>query len=273
MRRAPSAWSGRRTLSHLLSFALLAGGAACEEMVGATSAPEPWPTAANLTWQVQLSGDLDLEAAADVFEFDAFTAPAHAVGRLRAEGRWLICYVNAGVYEEFRPDADRFPPEVLGAGTGSDGERWLDIRQWSTLEPILRDRLRLCASKGFDAVDLDNVDAYAHDPGFPLTFDDQIRFNRRLAKLARASGLSPGLRNDLDQVVALEPDFDFAVNEECFARDECERLTAFVEAGKPVFHVEYDLPTAAFCPTTAGLGFSSIRKNRDLDAWRASCSP
>jgi hypothetical protein len=242
-------------------------------MARTAPSPEPWPTGDQLTWQVQLRGELDLEVAADVFEFDAFTAPAQAVERLRSRGRRVICYVNVGAYEESRPDAARFPAEVLGAETGADGERWLDIRQWEALKPILLDRLRLCRGKGFHGVDLHNVDGYVHQTGFPLTFDDQLRFNRRLAELARSLGLSPGLKNDLDQVVALEPDFDFAINEECFARGECERLAAFVEAGKPVFHVEYDLEPSAFCTATVGLGFSSIRKDRELGAWRAPCLP
>jgi hypothetical protein len=262
--------SVRRLPAAVLTLTLLVA-TACDEFARRDPEPKPWPTAAQLTWQVQLTGELDLEASADVFEFDAFDAPTEAVEQLRSRGRRMICYVNAGTYEEHRPDADRFPANVVGAGTGVDGERWLDIREWSVLEPILLDRLRLCRSKGFDAVDLDNVDGWAHPTGFALTFDDQIRFNRRLAALARSVGLSPGLHNNLDQAVALEPDFDFAVNEECFAQGECARLAAFVEAGKPVFHLEYDVATTDFCAATAKLGFSSIRKDRDLGAWRVPC--
>ena len=69
----------------------------------------------------------------------------------------------------------------------------------------------------------------------------------------------------------LEPSFDWALNEECALYDECELLLPFIEAGKAVFHVEYDLETAEFCPLTTGLGFSSMRKHADLDAWREYC--
>ncbi|HEX6969161.1 MAG TPA: endo alpha-1,4 polygalactosaminidase [Micromonosporaceae bacterium] len=270
----PSRLSRRSTVAVLLLIALAFGTTACEDLsTRSAPTPEPWPSAQILTWQIQLTGELDLDTTADVFEFDAFTAPAEAVERLRARGKRLICYVNAGVYEESRPDAGRFPAATLGATAESDGRRWLDIRQWSALEPVLRDRLRLCRGKGFHAVDFDDVDGYTHVTGFPLTYDDQLRYNRRLATLARSLGLSPGLRDDLDQAVALEPDFDFAVNEECFVHGECARLSAFVEAGKPVFHVEYDLATDHFCPAALGLGFSSIRKSRQLDAWRIPCLP
>jgi hypothetical protein len=257
-----------------LSFTLAAGEPGCAPPPARQAVPVPaasWSRSPTTTWQVQLRGALDLTVPADVFELDAFTAAAADVDTLHAAGRRVICYVNAGTYENFRPDAARFPADVLGAAAGEPGERWLDIRRWTTLRAILEDRLRLCRGKGFDAVELDNVDGHTRASGFPLTPDDQLVFNRQLAALARKVGLSPGLKNDLDQAVALEPDFDFAVNTECFRLDECERLRPFVEAGKPVFHLEFDAPTDAFCPTTRGWGFASIRKRPELDAWREPC--
>jgi hypothetical protein len=79
-----------------------------------------------------------------------------------------------------------------------------------------------------------------------------------------------GLKNDLEQVGQLVGDFDFAVNESCVDLGECELLRPFVAAGA-VLHVEYDLPTHAFCDVTASLGFSSIRKPRDLSAPVEAC--
>ena len=122
---------------------------------------------------------------------------------LKAAGRRVICYVNAGAFEEWRPDAKRFPKAVLGKDLdGWPGERWLDIRQWGKLEPILAARFDTCRAKGFDAVEPDNVDGYANDSGFPLTAADQLTFNRRVADLAHhtrqadilvAAAGSPGL--------------------------------------------------------------------------------
>ena len=79
------------------------------------------------------------------------------------------------------------------------------------------------------------------------------------------------MKNDLDQVAELQPDFDWALNEECFAFDEYGLLAPFVTAGKAVFHVEYAVDVNTFCPTTTALGFSSMRKRLDLDAWREPC--
>ena len=230
-----------------------------------------WVPVPGSSWQWQLTGPVDESVDAAVYELDAFDTEPAVVARLHAAGRRAICYVDAGTYEDFRPDASRFPDDVLGKGNGWPGERWLDIRRWDVLAPVLDGRLGLCRAKGFDGVELDNVDGYLAPTGFPLGADDQLLFNRRLAELAHRHGLAAGLKNDVEQAEALEPEFDFAVNEECFAEDECRRLRPFVAAGKAVFHVEYDVAPAEFCPVTRALGFSSIRKRPDLDAWRQPC--
>ena len=66
---------------------------------------------------------------------------------------------------------------------------------------------------------------------------------------------------------------DWALNEECLKYDECERLGSFIAAGKAVFHVEYGTQAAAqtVCPKTKPLGFSTLIKKLDLDAWRVAC--
>jgi hypothetical protein len=175
--------------------------------------------------------------------------------------------VNAGAVEEWRPDAGRYPADIAGTElAGWRGERWVDIRRIDDLRPILAARFDMCRSKGFDGVEADNVDAYSQASGFPLTADDQLRFNRLLAGLARERSLTIGLKNDLDQVDELVGEFDFAVNESCAEYRECEALTPFTARGKPVLHVEYDLDTAAFCPLTGRLGFLSIRKPLALKA-------
>lgn len=70
-------------------------------------------------------------------------------------------------------DANRFPEDVIGKRyEGWDGEWWLDGREIDELVPIIRDRLDMCARKGFDAVEPDNIDGYTNETGFPLTYED-----------------------------------------------------------------------------------------------------
>jgi hypothetical protein len=238
----------------------------------ATADPgDRWVPEPGATWQWQLSGPIDLTVDADVFDVDGVETSAATVAALHRAGRKVICYVDAGAAEEFRPDYTAFPDAVLGDSGGFAGERLLDVRRLDVLAPIMAARFDMCRDKGFDAVEADLVDGYARDSGFPLTPDDQLAYNRMLADLAHERGLSIGLKNDLDQVPDLVDHFDFAINEQCFQYDECAELAPFVRAGKAVFTAEYELDPADFCPDARAAGFSSIRKTPTLDVWREPC--
>ncbi|WP_229399402.1 endo alpha-1,4 polygalactosaminidase [Micromonospora okii] len=262
-----------RALRALVALALLTAAYGCRGELTPPGAPTPWPaeSARYWRWQWQLTGPLDTGVDADVFLLDPVRTTAAETTALRARDRRLVCQVAVGAYAATDPDADRYPAAARGAAGPRPGTRWVDVRWWDALEPILADRFRLCRGKGFGAVALADADGYAHRNGFPLDFDDQLLFNRRVATLARSLDLSPGLLGDVPQVAALAPDFDFAVDEECVRLRRCGRLLPFVDAGKPVFHVEYAGDADDFCVTTMGYGFASMRKHRELDAWRDAC--
>jgi hypothetical protein len=232
-----------------------------------------WRPPADATWQWQLSGRLDPSVAADVYDVDLFETTRAQVAALHRDRRRVVCYLSAGTFERGRPDSSAFPRAVIGRKLADwPGERWLDVRA-PALRPIMGRRMDLCRAKGFDAVEADNVDAYANTSGFHLSSVDQLRYDRWLARAAHARGLGIALKNDLAQVRALEPVFDFAVNEECFQYRECGRLRPFTRAGKAVFQVEYQRSPATFCARARALGFMSMRKRLSLDAWREACWP
>ena len=231
-----------------------------------------WRPAPGLTWQWQLTTPVDTGVAAAVYDIDGLDNPASVVATLHAAGRKVICYVDAGAWESYRPDAGRFPPAILGSVVdGWPEERWLDIRRIDLLAPIMRARLDVCRAKGFDGVEFDLVDGYTNDSGFPLTGADQLAYNRWLADEAHARGLAAGLKNDLGQVAELVDHFEFAVNEQCWQYSECDLLAPFLAAGKAVFHAEYGTDPAVFCPALVPRGFSSLKKRLELDAWRQPC--
>ncbi|MEV7078455.1 endo alpha-1,4 polygalactosaminidase [Streptomyces sp. NPDC093516] len=237
-----------------------------------SGSPAPrWKPRPGLAWQWQLDGRVDPSADVPVYDIDGFENSAADVARLHRAGRKVICYVNVGAWEDFRPDRDAFPGSVLGRPNGWRGERWLDIRRLDVLRPIMERRFDMCRDKGFDAVEPDLVEGYGDDTGFPLTARDQLAYNRMVAAIAHERGLSVGLKNDLPQIPQLVADFDFAVNEECAQYGECGELAPFVEAGKAVFHVEYTQRRGDFCPEARRLGLSSMVKRPELGVWRSPC--
>ena len=252
---------------------LLAGvaGALVVLAGGSAGAAGWWKPPLGSTLQVQFDGDVDQTVQASVYDLDAFDTDAATVSSLHGLGRHVICYGDAGTWEKWRPDAGLYPKEVKGKSNGWPGERWLDVRRLDVLGPILNARLDLCVAKGFDAVEFDNVDGYANRTGFDLTGADQLTFDRWLADAAHSRGLGVGLKNDLDQVPQLASSFDFSIDEQCAQYKECDALSPFVAAGKPVFEIEYKLKTSRFCAQAAALGFAAMRKHLSLNAWRDPC--
>ena len=234
-----------------------------------------WRPTVGLTWQWQIGNlDIDTSIEADVYDIDLYVDQS-IIDELHAKGRKVICYMSVGSWENWRPDKDQFPPEVLGKDyEGWHGEKWLDIRQIDELAPIMLARLDLCKAKGFDAVEPDNMEIYTNDTGFPLTYDDQLKYALWFADEAHKRGLAIGVKNASDQVKDLIEHFDFAITEDAFYYGWAEEMNPFIEAGKPVFAAEYtDLPGdfAAFCEQSKKLNFSTILKKRGLDVWIQTC--
>lgn len=234
-----------------------------------------WRPALNTSWQWQLSGSLDQSVDAVMYDVDLFETDTSVVAALHTQGRKVVCYISVGSWENWRPDAGQFPAAVVGNDyEGWPGEKWLDIRRIDLLGPIMRQRLDMCRTKGFDAIEPDNIDGYTNDTGFPLSYSDQLAYNRWLANEAHARGLSIGLKNDGDQVADLLSYFDWALTEDCFDQGWCSQLTPFVAAGKAVFAAEYTdtgMTTGQFCPQANALNFNAILKHRELNTWRQTC--
>jgi len=231
-----------------------------------------WRPSPHPTWQWQLSATLDTRVRARIYDVDLFDTTSAQVVKLHRLGRKAVCYIDAGSWENYRPDAARYAKSLVGKKLqGWPQERWLDIRRIAKLGPLIRHRVLLCKGKGFDGVEFDNVDGYENDTGFHLTALDQLRFNIFLANMAHRYHLAVALKNDPDQVKKLEPYFDWSLDEQCFQYSECRSLLPFIRAGKPVFEIEYYLPRSRFCSKAATYGFDALRKRLNLGPWLRRC--
>ena len=225
-----------------------------------------------VSWQIQYSGSIIPAKGTDVFNLDLFDTPSSVISELHSYGVFVICYFSAGSYEDWRSDASRFPREVLGKELeGWPGEKWLDISKLDLLASIMEARLDLAIDKDCDGVDPDNVDGYRNDTGFPLGAEDQLTYNKFLSRAAHSRGLAIGLKNDVEQIVELLPHFDWMLSEECFSFEECNLLLPFLQAGKPVFVIEYELSPDEFCAQATQMGFNALHKHWELDAYSIEC--
>lgn len=231
---------------------------------------------AGSTWQWQIAGPVNTGYDVDIYDVDLVDTPVSTIEELHADGRVVICYFSAGSHEEWRGDASRYPADAIGEPLGDwPGERWIDVRD-ETVRAIQLDRLDLAVAKGCDGVEPDNVAAHDDDNGFGFTLDDQLDFNRFLAKAAHDRGLLIGLKNALGQIPELVDHYDFAVNEECHEYEECDVYGPFLAAGKPVLNAEYaerfvDDP-APVCNAALAAGTRTLILPLDLDdSFRIDC--
>jgi hypothetical protein len=262
---------------------------ACDATKGAC-----WKPPLNARWQYQLQGvaayastgyiNVNISGVPftggaavkpSVFDIDLYqdqslagnnsTINSAAVTAIHAAGGKALCYISAGTWENWRPDASAFPASILGNKNGWPGEKWLDIRQTAILLPIMEARVQKCVTGGYDGVEWDNVDGYTNRTGFPLTAADQINYDSQLANLAHKYGLTVALKNDVEQVPDLAAYFDYAVNEQCQQYNECTNYnTYFVANSKAVFQVEYKLSTSKFCAKANADNRNAILKTFDL---------
>jgi hypothetical protein len=246
----------------LLCAPMLAGGSTARAQAGW------WRPPARLTWYWQLQGAVKSGLPVAAYDIDGFENSASAVAQLHAEGRRVICYIDVGTAEKFRPDYHEFPASVLGRSNGWPGERWLDIRALDVIEPIMEARMRMCADKGFDAVEPDNIEAFSNKSGFPITAQQQLAFNEWVAQEVHGLGMAVLQKNDGEQTPALEPYFDGALSEQCNQYQECADFQPYLDAGKPVLNAEYKLKTRRFCEADVAAGIMGARFNRALNGRR-----
>ena len=274
----------------ILAASLTLATAACatigvSQAVAAPAPPPPvacsggpcWHPALKTSWNWVLSAvPAAPYRAVQMYDVDGFDNSAANVTALHAAGIKVVCYLSAGTYENWRPDAGQFPAALLGKNNGWPGEKWLDIRDVqkpnSTLRSIMDARLDMCRTKGFDMVELDNVDGYLNSTNFPLNAADQLYYNAVLANDSHARGLSVLQKNDNEQIPQLLAYFDGALNEQCNQYNECTTaqngsfgLDQYVAAGKPVFNAEYKLATSTFCRKDNAANFNGVKFSLNLD--------
>jgi hypothetical protein len=233
------------------------------------------------TWQWQLLGEINDSYEVEMYDVDLIDTPSQQIQKLQSEGKKVICYFSAGSWENWREDKDDFPPQSIGKTMdGWEDEKWLDISN-EALQEVVKSRLELAKQKGCDAVEPDNIDGYTNDTGFALTYEDQLKFNIFLSQEAHQRGLAIALKNDLEQIEDLVDYFDMAVNEQCYEYNECAMYEPFVNANKPILHVEYDTKyitnqqeRASLCKSlqAQGLLFQTLFLPLDLDdTFRFTC--
>uniref|UniRef100_A0A0W0FP49 alpha-galactosidase n=1 Tax=Moniliophthora roreri TaxID=221103 RepID=A0A0W0FP49_MONRR len=130
-----------------------------------------------------------------------------------------------------------WPDEFL-LDTSTDAKR-------SEIAAIVNGWITECQSKGFNAIEPDNLDTFTLSSGL-LTMAGNLAYAKLLADHAHSLGLAFGQKNtgsELGSRGKTQVGFDFALAEECQVFDECDAYTDVY--GGNVLEIEYvneDLP-------------------------------
>src|SRR5262249_50691690 len=173
------------------------------------------------------------QRAVDIYDIDGFLTTAAQVRAIH--DRWqaatlphprAVCYLDRA-WEDSGRDASRgryFPAATLGnVYFGFPQERWVDFRQLGALKPMLDERIAMCAAKGFDTVELDDIDSFdpAWTTGFHLTPGDARSYLAYAFNRVHRDGMTVLWKNTPGLAWWGVRYTDGAVVEECYVYDEC----------------------------------------------------
>lgn len=172
-------------------------------------------------------------------------------------GLYNVCAVNA--FQTQRADVDFWLSNnrdlLLWDASGAPladpdapGEYILDIStsaKRGRIAEIQTRELRACVARGFQAVELDNLDSYTRSGG-AFDLGAASAFAALLTAKAHALGMPIGQKNtpELGWAGSDEIGFDFAVAEDCIADQNCSAFTDVY--GTRVIGLEYTDRTADF---------------------------
>ncbi|MCV2393075.1 endo alpha-1,4 polygalactosaminidase [Actinotalea sp. M2MS4P-6] len=210
--------------------------------------------------------DYQLGGTSDTVRLDGATLTIDVVVRdATAEplpGAYSVCYVNGFQSQPDQADVWLDQPALLlrdAGGTPVVDPDWPDELVLDPSTPAQRDgilaivgpQIESCADRGFDAVEIDNLDTWTRFDQIPE--DGALALAADYVSLAHDLGLAIAQKNAAEVADVGHDDlgFDFAIAEECFAWDECD---AYLDAydGR-VLEIEY--PDAL---DDAGTDFGSV---------------
>lgn len=188
-----------------------------------------------------------------------------------------ICYLNA--FQTQPGELATWPAELVLTDTAGEpvtDPGWPDEVLLDTATAAHRTAIAerigkgidACATKGFDAVEFDNLDSYTRSDN-RLGVEHNIALAILLTEHAHARGLAVAQKNEAEMSVRLrsEVGFDFVVAEECARFRECAGYADVY--GDAVIDIEYsdDLPVSFSTMCAEGDSPASmILRDRNLTA-------
>ena len=221
-----------------------------------------------------------MRRSVEVYDIDGFENTAEEVKKLHEKGIHVICYIDVGGAEEYRPDYSKFKEDeekYKVQMTGNRIEKWeefyINIKELTYVEPIMKARFEMRKEKGFDAVEPDEDESWTvteAESGIKggISKADQLAYNKWIAETVHSLGMAVIQKNDAGQTSEQNKYFDGVITEECNLSSECGDFKPYLEEGKPVMNAEYSNTKAKFCKKDEEAGIMGARFNVNLNGKR-----
>ncbi|MHC5796904.1 endo alpha-1,4 polygalactosaminidase [Lacisediminihabitans sp. FW035] len=226
----------------------------------------------NGQFDYQIGGSYTPSSSVSIVDRDRGASPV--------TGKYNICYVNAF---QTQPDEASFWTSnhsnlLVKRANGTNltdpdwpGEFILDTStaaKRSSIATIVNGWIDGCKTKGFQAVEPDNLDSWTRSLN-KLTKANNVAYATLLATHAHSIGLAIAQKNtsELGSTGKTSIGFDFAIAEECQVYSECGSYTG--PYGNNVIEIEYtDNARSAYTKAcaTQGKSISVILRDRDVVA-------
>lgn len=250
----------------LLSLCIAATSASCTILPRAVTVPP-----VNGKFDYQIGGAYTPASDVAIVSRDNSESPA--------AGAYNICYLNAF---QTQPEDQNWwktnhPDLLLKKSSGAyfedpdwPGEFFLDTTTDAKRQALLaihQTTIDTCASKGFNAIEPDNLDTFTRSNGL-LTKANNLAFAALLSNYAHGKGLAFAQKNtgsELGSSGKTTAGFDFAIAEECQVYNECNSYTNVY--GNNVIEIEYsDNGKSAYTAAcnARGASISIIYRDRDV---------
>jgi len=219
-----------------------------------TAAVPAYP--ANGTFDYQIGGPYAPLAGVTIVDRDRTASPV--------AGKYNVCYINA--FQSQPGESAAWGSLLLRTSSGGlvqdpgwPGEYVVDTRQAAAVAAFVGTWIRGCAAKGFQAVELDNLDSDTRSGGL-LTAANNLDVFRRLVAVGHAAGVAVAQKNTVAlSAQAKAAGADFAIAEECQVYAECGGYAAVY--GTSWVEIEYtDSAYSAAC-SARGATTSVIRRD------------
>lgn len=194
-----------------------------------------------LSFAIQYNKDLNFEfCKRDIVFLDMFDYSKEDVLKCKKMGAILYGYFSSQ-WEKWRKfDQHKFPEDSLGNDLDNwPGEKWVNTKSVKIRE-IMLERIIYAKNKGFDGIDVDNVDGYHFKTGFPYSKSDSADYVNFFINSAHKLDMKFSLKNAMDLIPIIQK-ADFYQNESCYKHKHQGRIECYLydSVSSPVGIIRY----------------------------------